>query len=466
MAEAKSSSFSKSTTTTMKDRSANGQSSMSPLRQRASTFADMSSPLQHRRSSTFSDSVDDARQSIMSSTDDLLLPRAKALGLASQSEPSHWHSMPLVLALLPAIGGVLFQNGSAIVTDITLVGLAVVFLNWAVRVPWEWYYSAQSACNQDDIPRDHEGSNNTIVEEEEEEEDRGDSTPEELPTKEGSRTQPKKPSAMQKQLDAAAELRIHELLALFACFLAPMLAGWLLHAIRSYLSRPSEGLVSNYNIALFLLASEIRPLSHLIKMIQARTLYLQRTVGAGILEETNPDPPSATDMVKRIDDLEAFVAKPSTGKAAPGTNRDVDQIKSEVRNSLQPDLDALNRAVRRYEKRMVALTMQTESRLQELESRMSDAITLAAAAERSSAKQNSRRGSFVLFDWVSRAMLLPLQVGWAIVSFPTRLLSMCMSVLEDYVGNKVKREMKTAGRSSSGYGRKSSTGSRGAKKAM
>lgn len=44
--------------------------------------------------------------------------------------------MPLALALLPALGGVLFQNGSAIVTDIILLGLAVVFLNWAVRVPW------------------------------------------------------------------------------------------------------------------------------------------------------------------------------------------------------------------------------------------------------------------------------------------------------------------------------------------
>lgn len=44
--------------------------------------------------------------------------------------------MPLALALLPAVGGLLFQNGSAIVTDITLLGLAVVFLNWAVRVPW------------------------------------------------------------------------------------------------------------------------------------------------------------------------------------------------------------------------------------------------------------------------------------------------------------------------------------------
>ncbi|KAL8999983.1 MAG: hypothetical protein Q9169_001228 [Polycauliona sp. 2 TL-2023] len=362
--------------------------------------------------------------------------------MSSQSEPSHWHSMPLALALLPAVGGVLFQNGSAIVTDITLLGLAVVFLNWAVRVPWsEWF-------------------DDTIIEEEVEEDQdqsRGDQS---------NGTGAHQSSETKQQLDAAAELRRHELLALFACFLAPLLGGWLLHAIRSQLSRPSEGLVSNYNISLFLLASEVRPLSHLIKMIQARTLHLQRAAGVGVPNETHLNAPTAAEMSHRIDDLEAYVAKAPAGNGTPEPNRDIEQIKSEVRKSLQPDLDALNRAVRRYEKRMVALTMQMESRLQELESRMSDAITLAAAAERSSTQHKARRGSFVLFDWASSAMLLPLQAGWAIVTIPAKVLSMLRGMAEDYVGNKVKREMKTAGRSSSGYNKRSSTGSRGAKKAM
>jgi hypothetical protein len=30
----------------------------------------------------------------------------------------------------------LFQNGSAVVTDIMLLGLAAIFLNWSVRIPW------------------------------------------------------------------------------------------------------------------------------------------------------------------------------------------------------------------------------------------------------------------------------------------------------------------------------------------
>ncbi|KAL8801784.1 MAG: hypothetical protein Q9200_006829 [Gallowayella weberi] len=442
------------------------RSSMSPLRQRpherASTLADISSPSQHRRSSLFSDSFDDARQSLKSSTDNLLLPRVKDMSLASQIEPSHWHSTPLALALLPAVGGVLFQNGSAIATDVVLLVLVAIFLNWAVRVPWEWYHSAQSARNQDIISYRHESSDDIIIEEEE-------GNDPNHPTHDTG-VQRKEPSETQSQLDAAAELRMHELLALFACFLSPLLGGWLLHTIRAQLSRPSEGLVSNYSIAAFLLASEIRPLSHLLKLVQARTLYLQRTVDLGSHEAANLDAPTATDMAKRLDELEAFVANsPEPDRVMSRSNGSVDQIKSEVRSSLQPDLDALNRAVRRYEKRMVALTMQTESRLQELESRMADAITLAAAAERGSAQQKGRRGSsaLILFDWASMAVLLPLQAGWAIVSFPAKLLNIAMGMLEEYVGNKVKREMKTAGRPGvNGYSRKSSTGSRGAKKAM
>ncbi len=117
-----------------------GRPSQSPLRHRplgrASTFAEAHNPLDIRRSSTFSDSISEARQSIFSSTDDLLLPKIKNSGIGTAHEPSHWHSVPLALALLPAVGGLFFHNGGAVVTDVTLLGLAAVFLNWSVRLPW------------------------------------------------------------------------------------------------------------------------------------------------------------------------------------------------------------------------------------------------------------------------------------------------------------------------------------------
>jgi hypothetical protein len=96
-----------------------------------------------RRSSNFSDySLREARKSFQSSTDDLLLPKAgRGDGMDSEGRKegdgsSAWHSAPLAFALLPALGGMLFTNGSSVTTDILLLGLAAIFLNWSVRIPW------------------------------------------------------------------------------------------------------------------------------------------------------------------------------------------------------------------------------------------------------------------------------------------------------------------------------------------
>jgi hypothetical protein len=117
--------------------------SSSYLRQRplgrSATLADTGGPLNIRRnSSALSDTVSEARQSLRDSTDDLLFPRAssKRDNAALHHEDSHWESLPLALALLPAVGGLFFQNGSAFVTDATLLILAAIFLNWSVRLPW------------------------------------------------------------------------------------------------------------------------------------------------------------------------------------------------------------------------------------------------------------------------------------------------------------------------------------------
>ena len=107
---------------------------------RAATFSEgahPTQPLRRRRSSILSE-YSDTRHSLRSSTDNLLRPGAAADmdQLASSDEPSFWHSAPLAFAILPAVGGLLFQNGGAIVTDILLLGLGSIFLNWVVRAPW------------------------------------------------------------------------------------------------------------------------------------------------------------------------------------------------------------------------------------------------------------------------------------------------------------------------------------------
>jgi len=89
------------------------------------------SPLR-RRSSTFSDySLNEARRNIR---DDILNPGGA--GLLDQHASSNWAWLPLAFALLPAVSGLFFKNGSSLVTDIMLLGLAAVFLHWSVTQPW------------------------------------------------------------------------------------------------------------------------------------------------------------------------------------------------------------------------------------------------------------------------------------------------------------------------------------------
>ena len=82
---------------------------------------------------------------------------------------------------------------------------------------------------------------------------------------------------------------------------------------------------------------------------------------------------------------------------------------------------------------------------------MSDAITLAAAAERNN-QQLSRRGSFtgILLNSASAAVVLPVRAVWAVVSWPGRVVGAMVGYAEMYVGMKVRREMRPAGKGGGG----------------
>ena len=83
-----------------------------------------------RRSSNFSEySLNEARN--------LLNPqRPQDHDAESGDTTSSLAGLSLAFALLPALAGAIFQNGSAVVTDIMLLGLAGVFLHWSVTQPW------------------------------------------------------------------------------------------------------------------------------------------------------------------------------------------------------------------------------------------------------------------------------------------------------------------------------------------
>ncbi|KAE8406983.1 hypothetical protein BDV37DRAFT_280255 [Aspergillus pseudonomiae] len=408
---------------------------------RSATFAEgCSSNLKNeRRNSTFSDSVSEARNSIRSSTDDLFFPRAAkgSFDAADASnEESHWHSAPLALALLPAIAGVFFQNGSAVVTDVTLLVLAAIFLNWSVRLPWDWYRSAQ-AIRQDkfydanEIPVDIEIDHTQDAKED---------------------SAPAKQRATETASAASRELQIHEIVALASCFIFPLIGTWLLHGIRSKLSRPSEGLVSNYNLTIFLLASEIRPFAHLLRMVQARTLHLQRVVASS----TEPpkdriDASKIIDLSKRLEELEAHIAETAAARLAPSQEQLQPQAQdslvshttTEVRKSVQPDIDALNRAVRRYEKRTAMTSFQTDSRIEALEGQVRDAISLAAAAQRPSVRK-PKNSVLLLLEWLYTLVMLPAQVFASLAVLPFHVARRCLRFVQDIFLSKANPQPKLA----------------------
>ncbi|KAI0857424.1 hypothetical protein F4860DRAFT_359195 [Xylaria cubensis] len=374
-----------------------------------------------RRSSTYSDYIE-------TSADELLNPSK------SSSEEDHQKSpfvyIPLTLALLPAIAGVFFENGAAFFTDLILLSLAAVFLHWSVTQPWDWYHSAQQIrVVQDEILSDSVFESDSDLE----------TTPlEDVPEEKGKEPETEvKPEAKDlpaggntrweaRQRAAVKELYIHEMMALAWCFVFPMLGAYLLHTIRGQLSRPSEGLVSDYNLTIFLCAAEVRPVSHLIKMLQQRTLHVQTIVAQNPHTQKLVTNDQLRALYDRLDELEARETRkenPTTNGAQPEVSQKVVEsaVGREFRKTAQPELEALNRAMRRYEKKLTLLATQTDHKIEYVEYRLNDAIALAAVAAKNSRSQWGLVGWLV--EKTVAVVVLPVQAVTAVLTFPFRTAS-------------------------------------------
>ena len=136
-----------------------------------------------------------------------------------------------------------------------------------------------------------------------------------------AKKKPREPTSLSaEQRSAIRELYMYEFFALLACFALPLLAAYLLHTIRAQLSRPSEGLVSNYNLTIFCLVSELRVFSHMLKLVQSRTLHLQRVVhrnpyGSG----TGGSSGKLNEIMERLERLEE---RSGDGTTAPRKESD------------------------------------------------------------------------------------------------------------------------------------------------
>jgi len=135
-----------------------------------------------------------------------------------------------------------------------------------------------------------------------------------------------------------------------------------------------------------------------------------------------------TALEARLASIEAKLS-PADGKASQALQKeDMTQLSSEMRKRYEPRLEALERAVRRYEKRATTLTLLTEQRLQSLEARIQDALSLAAAAAHSSQKPGKVA---TLLSWISRLMMIPLEAAWFFVAWPINVAQAALQKVAD-----------------------------------
>ncbi|KAI2637562.1 hypothetical protein GGS21DRAFT_512139 [Xylaria nigripes] len=395
----------------------------SQLRHRLNESNDTLSNLR-RRSSTYSDFLE-------TSADELLNPSKTT---TEEDKKSPFVYIPLTLALLPAVAGVFFENGAAFFTDLILLSLAAVFLHWSVTQPWDWYHSAQQVrviqdgiltdaiFEPDSDPESTSASVTTALEDIPD--DKGKAK--ETETKVQNLSTGRNTRWEERQAAAVKELYLHELFALAWCFIFPMLGAYMLHTIRNQLSRPSEGLVSDYNLTIFICAAEVRPVSHLIRMVQKRTLHVQAVVA----QNPHIQKPVTADQIKalydRLDELEARGTLKESVRRTDGSPEVSETLVEaavgrEFRKRAQPELEALSRAMRRYEKRLTLLASQNDCRIENIEYRLNDAIAIAAIAAKNSNSQ------WTLVGWVieksAMMIMLPVQAATAVITFPFRTAS-------------------------------------------
>jgi hypothetical protein len=309
----------------------------------------------------------------------------------------------------------------------------------ADRLYRTWYYSAQQRryIDPDEPPFD-----GTIPEEEYEHsidgtEDNANSGIESLSAKERGGAA----SGTLAQLEASQALKRQERMAFTACFLGPLVGAYLLHTIRGQL-KVTEGLVSDYNLTIFVMVAELRPIARLMKMQEERMFHLQRIVKSDPRELTNPGDMQA--ISQRLSELEERLSQPTSNN-----DLETSRVATEMRQGLQTQLDAITRAIRRYEKRSAAQTIQIEARFQEVDRRLKDALSLAAAA----ARTGQRPGLVsVVITWIITVVNNTMQTVWDIALFPLRTaLSVAIEIKSYFVKDDERQSRRRVKGQSNGH---------------
>ncbi|KAJ4313358.1 hypothetical protein N0V94_006990 [Neodidymelliopsis sp. IMI 364377] len=301
--------------------------------------------------------------------------------------------------------------------------------------------SVEEAQQRRYLEPDEAPFDDTILEEDEDSitglEDNADSVPEDSKTK---RRVDATISTLAQQ-EASKSLRRQELMAFAACFIGPLVGAYLLHALRGQLT-VTEGLVSDYNLTIFVMVAELRPIARLMKMQEERMFHLQRIVKSDPRELVNTS--DAQAIAQRLSELEDRMSGPTTSNDIETT-----RVAAEVRQSIQTQLDAITRAIRRYEKKSAAQTIQIEARFHEVDARLKDALSLAAAA----ARTGQRPGIIsTVITWMVNLVNNALQIAWDIALYPLRTaLAAAVTVKSLFIKDDERQARRRAKGQTSGH---------------
>ncbi|KAF9124085.1 hypothetical protein BGW39_008479 [Mortierella sp. 14UC] len=238
------------------------------------------------------------------------------------------HSWPILFAVIPPLGALIFGK-SDIFSDMLTLILIAFFLYNIIKVPWELYYAAR--------------------------------TRRVLLTNVGVKA-PLDPALEQRRQSAAASLRRQEFFSLLLVLASPFLGGYTLQYLKTFFSS-YENYLSALNIELFIIASGIRPLTHLISLLKARALHLQEQVHY---------PDSEVELLKRK--VASIEAELTQLRRAFATKRDVLQ----VQDSVEPTLHQLTKQIKRHDKKEVQLRSYAEERFASIDDKMREYDTYLA----------------------------------------------------------------------------------------
>ena len=154
-----------------------------------------------------------------------------------------------------------------------------------------------------------------------------------------------------------------------------------------------------------------------------------------------------------MEELEAHVSNAITSKdSSTGESSEVvvakasTQASTELRRSLQPEIDAISRAMRRYEKRSTISAVQQETRMQDLESRVKDIVVLAAAAQRH-ADEQAKSYIIILTNWLCALVVVPVEYLQMLLSLPYRFLSSVLAMPKRYLSSLTQSKRPRQGKS-------------------